>query len=187
MRNDVVNDFLQWDGEPINRKELEKDMNLREAFRISCFPCYRTMTNEMGLEQMQKQLAGINYGKMQVNEENLDIFWLEPPSAISQMEQIDFLQKLYKETLPFSKENMQLVKDFMLLEKKENYSLSGKTGWTIMENDYNVGWLVGYLERNGNVYFFANNIEATQPDRRTFIKARMAITKKVMNELKLLE
>jgi beta-lactamase class D len=47
-----------------------------------------------------------------------------------------------------------------------------------------VGWLVGYLERGGDVYFYATNVEIrTDADAA----ARMKITKAALRELGLIE
>ncbi len=47
-----------------------------------------------------------------------------------------------------------LVKDIMINEQTPNYVLRGKTGWA-----NNIGWYVGYLEQNNDVYFFATNLD----------------------------
>jgi beta-lactamase class D len=50
----------------------------------------------------------------------------------------------------------------------------------------NIGWFVGYAEKNGNVYFFATNIES--PERRRRISAaRIDITKSVLRELSVMD
>jgi beta-lactamase class D len=45
----------------------------------------------------------------------------------------------------------------MIVERTPSYTLRGKTGW-IDSLKPNIGWIVGYLEQNNNVYFFAANI-----------------------------
>jgi beta-lactamase class D len=46
-----------------------------------------------------------------------------------------------------------------------------------------IGWLVGYLERGAEVYFFATNIEiVTNADAA----ARLSITKAILRELGLI-
>jgi beta-lactamase class D len=48
---------------------------------------------------------------------------------------------------------MDLVKDIMVREQTPDYTLRAKTGW-LTSSKPQIGWFVGYLEQNKNVYFF---------------------------------
>lgn len=75
---------------------------------------------------------------------------------------------------------MEIVKDILINEKTNNYVLRGKTGW-----EREVGWYVGYLERDSNVpYFFAINMDITKTEDA---KARIAITKSILRDLGLMQ
>ena len=115
----------------------------------------------------------------------IDYFWLNATLKISQFEQINFLKKLYKEELGFSHKTMQLVKYIMLVENTPKYKLRAKLGWGIQRDNLNIGWYVGYLEKNNNVFFFATNIETADPEDN-FGNARIEITKSILKSLKLL-
>jgi len=52
-----------------------------------------------------------------------------------------------------------------------------------MQKTPNIGWLVGYLEQNNNVYFFATNI--TMPSANDAAK-RLEITRRSFKALALL-
>jgi beta-lactamase class D len=71
---------------------------------------------------------------------------------------VEFLKRLYEDDLPFSERSMKLVKEMLVLEKTDQYQLSGKTGSGQGDGLY-VGWFVGFLEEEKNVYFFATNIQ----------------------------
>ena len=67
--------------------------------------------------------------------------------------------KMYYNEFGFSQENIDTVKDSLVLSSGTDRILSGKTG-TGMVNGQNVnGWFVGYVEVSENVYFFAANIQ----------------------------
>jgi beta-lactamase class D len=119
---------------------------------------------------------------MEVNPETLDSFWLRGDSNITPMEQIDFLKRLYSNELEVSQRSMDIVKSMLVLEDREGYILRGKTGWAT-DGDYNVGWFVGWIEREGKPYFFATNVEATKPDEAKFIQSRTEITKAILKEM----
>ncbi len=73
----------------------------------------------------------------------------------------------------------------MVMEKTATYVLSAKTGFA-MRGEKLIGWLVGYLERGGEVWFFATNIG--QNDRSdVFGEARLDITRNIFTMLKLME
>jgi len=116
----------------------------------------------------------------------IDNFWLQGKSKISQMQQIDFLERLYFSKLPIAKRTENIMKDIMIIEKTESYTLSGKTGWG-MRNEIDNGWLVGYLETNNTVCFFATNVEMKNATMDKFPIIRLNSTKEAFRKLKLIK
>ena len=53
---------------------------------------------------------------------------------------------------------MQAMKAIMVNEVTPEYTLSGKTGWSI-RNGNNYGWFVGFIETKGTVYYLATLVE----------------------------
>ena len=181
----VKNDssVFKWNGEKRNMKIWEQDLIFKDAFQFSCVPCYQEVARTIGAVKMNQYLDTLNYGEMEVTETNIDLFWLEGNSKITQLQQIDFLKRLYLSQLPISERTEMIIKRMLLIEKKESYSLSGKTGWSI-RNGNNNGWFVGYLESNEQVFFFATNIvPEKQFDLTMFPKIRKEITHKAFQHL----
>jgi len=176
-----------WNGEKRFLSAWENDLTLREAFHLSCVPCYQEVARKIGTERMNLFLSDFSYGNMDVGEENIDLFWLRGESKISQLEQIEFLEKLYEGKLPVSQSTMQKVKELMLIEQTENYKLSGKTGWAIRGGN-NIGWFVGWLETGNNVYYIATNIHPSDNNVISdFSIARKKITMKSLREMGIIE
>lgn len=69
------------------------------------------------------------------------------------------LRNLYYNEFGFAPENIQAVKDALLLEHTADTALYGKTGTGQINGQNCTGWFVGYLVRNGSPYFFALNIQ----------------------------
>lgn len=181
----VKNDssVFKWNGEKRNMKIWEQDLIFKDAFQFSCVPCYQEIARTIGAVKMNQYLDTLNYGEMEVTETNIDLFWLEGNSKITQLQQIDFLKRLYLSQLPISERTEMIIKRMLLIEKKESYSLSGKTGWSI-RNGNNNGWFVGYLESNEQIFFFATNIvPEKQFDMTMFPKIRKEITHKAFQHL----
>jgi beta-lactamase class D len=107
---------------------------------------------------------------------------LQGPLQITPKAQIEFLQRLYRDELPFSQQTMAIVKDIMVREQTPAYTLRGKTGW-LDSTTPNIGWFVGYLEQNKNVYFFATTIDMHKPEDTS---ARIELTRLSLKDLGLL-
>ena len=159
----VENDstLFKWNGEERRLRIWERDMIFKEAFHYSCVPCYQEVARKIGVKRMNEYLDKLDYGKMEVDSTNIDMFWLEGESQINQYQQIEFLKRFYNSELPISQRTEAIMKKMMVIEEVENYKISGKTGWSI-RNGNNNGWFVGYLETNENTYFFGTNIEPNQ-------------------------
>jgi beta-lactamase class D OXA-209 len=174
---------FQWDGLPRWNHAWEKDLSLSEAFQVSCVPCYQELARNAGLENMRNYLKQFQYPGMQVDSLNLDKFWLEGPSAISQFEQIDFLYRFYHQQLPISKNTFSAMKDIFTLEKGDAYTLSAKTGMSVT-NALVIGWIVGYLETAEHTYFFATNLVSMDTENWSVMApVRLALTKDAFKEL----
>jgi beta-lactamase class D len=148
---------IKWDGEKRRLKEWERDLTLRDAFHVSCVPCYQVIARSIGVERMNDYLSRFEYGLMVVDSASIDRFWLEGDSKISQFEQIGFLLRFYNSGLPISKVTESTMKRLMVIEESDTLKLSGKTGWSI-RNGNNNGWFVGYAGKGEKVFFFATNI-----------------------------
>lgn len=175
--------MFYWDGTPRRMKSWEADLTLRQAFLRSCVPCYQQIARSIGHERMNQYLTQFGYGKMDVGPENIDLFWLEGESRISQQGQIDFLQKLYEKNLGVSDSSYVIMKKLMWLDETETESLYGKTGWSIRDG-FNNGWFVGYIEHEQKPYYFATNVvpgEAFNMD--DFAKIRLEVSKAALTLL----
>ena len=186
LETGVVNDdstLFPWDGEERAMAMWEQDLIFRDAFRLSCVPCYQDVARRIGEERMREYLKKLDYGTMDVTVDNIDQFWLEGNSRISQYQQIDFLRRFYRSELPIADRTEMIVKRMMIVDDATTYRLSGKTGWA-KRDGYDNGWFVGYLETKGNVYFFATNIEPQEAaDTDAFIKARAEVTRQAFQAL----
>lgn len=166
---------FRWDGAPRRQAKWEKDLTLKEAFQVSCVPCYQEVARKVGHDRMRNMLDKMKYPGMVFDSTTIDNFWLEGASEITQFEQIGFLERFYFSKMPISKRTETIMKDIMIIETAGNYVLSGKSGWTF-RGEMNVGWLVGYFESKGKVYFFATNIEKAEATMETFPQIRIGVT-----------
>ena len=185
----VENDstVFKWNGEKRRLKNWEQDLFFRDAFHFSCVPCYQEVARKIGVKNMTEYLNKLEYGSMKVDSTNIDVFWLEGESQISQFQQIDFLKRFYQSELPISERTEEIMKRMMIIEDNNNYTLRGKTGWSI-RNGNNNGWFVGYIETRNKIYFFASNVEPKdQFDMDMFQMIRKDLTFKAFEEMGIIE
>lgn len=187
LETKVISDeiaVLTWDGIQRQVPAWNRDLNMREAIKLSAVWFYQVLARRVGHEQMQKWVAQVGYGNQKIgSKENVDKFWLEGELRITPQEQIQFLRRLYKNDLPFSERSMSIVKDIMVMEQTPDYTIRGKTGWVGFVGNVTpqIGWYVGYLENGKNVYFFATNIDIRNKNDSA---ARMELTRRCLKELK---
>lgn len=81
---------------------------------------------------------------------------------------------------------MQTVKRVMLSNEYPDAEVHAKTGWTRIDG-LNIGWWVGYIEKQKNTYLFATRL-FQDCDRKDpgFGPGRKEITRAVLEELRFL-
>ncbi len=171
------NEVIKWDGVKREIPQWNQDHTMKTAIKVSAVWFYQELARRIGEKRMQNYINLTSYGNRDIGG-GIDKFWLQGDLRISPKEQIDFLVKLHNNKLPFSPRAIAIVKNIITMEKTEDYVLRGKTG---LESD--VGWYVGYLEHNGNTYFFATQLDIAEPKD---IKARIEITRNILKDMGLL-
>jgi len=150
------NTMMKWDGTVYRIKDWNRDHTLESAIEYSTVWYFRKLAKTVGMDNMQKYLNEMDYGNTDISG-GIDKFWLDSSLKITAYEQVEFLEKFYKKDLPFKEENLNMVKEMIVLENLECGTLSGKTG---TGNDG--GWFVGYCETPREVYLFSAYIKKKQ-------------------------
>ena len=175
-----------WDGIERVVPAWNRDLNMRAAFNLSAVWFYQVIARRVGHERMQQWVTEAGYGNQMIGSpEKIDTFWLDGDLRTTPEEQIQFLRRLHETALPFSESAIATVKDIMIVEKTPSYTIRAKPGWVgFGEPDQEqIGWYVGYVEQNDNVYFFATNIDIRDDDDH---KAREPLTRLSLETLGLL-
>ena len=106
---------------------------------------------------MQAYVDAFDYGNRQIGSV-IDQFWLRGPLEISAFEEARFTSRLALKQLPVKPRTWDLVHRMLLIEKQGDAVLYAKTG-VATEYQPEIGWWVGWVEREGKVYAFALNID----------------------------
>jgi beta-lactamase class D len=176
------NYVIHWDGTLHENSAWNQNHTLKTAFRNSVVWYYQELARRVGREKMQQSVEAVGYGNQDIAGK-IDSFWLEGALRISADEQLELLKRLYGGDLPFSQRTMKIVKEILILDNAAAYRLSGKTG-SGQQGTAFLGWFVGYLEDNDNVYFFATNIEGSSPEAKGVTAKE--ITEDILQSLDLL-
>jgi beta-lactamase class D len=171
-----IDEVFKWDGTNRSYEAWNRDLSLREAFRVSAVWVYQELARRTGRPIMEEWLHKCRYGN-QLTGKEIDSFWLDGDIAISAMEQIGFLNSLYFEKLPFTKKVQQDVKQIMLADSVPGKRLYAKTGWAV-RIEHQIGWYVGFVEDENNAWIFALNIDIKKQEDTNH---RIGITRKILN------
>ncbi|HNY03374.1 MAG TPA: penicillin-binding transpeptidase domain-containing protein [Bacteroidales bacterium] len=180
-----TNYVFRWNGEKQRLPQWEQDLRLKDAFQVSCVPCYQEVARKVGPERMKRYLEKIGYPGMDVQPGNIDLFWLEGDSRITPRQQVNFLRNLREERLALYPAVMKTVKSIMQQEDTRGYRLYGKTGWA-MRNGNNYGWFVGWAESGDHVIYLATQVQPKDgklPD--DFAMARKQIVEEALSLLQM--
>lgn len=180
------NTVIPWDSITRTEEAWNKDHTLASAIQYSVVPYFQEVARRVGPERMKEFVDDSDYGRMDISKETIDRFWLWGDSKITPWEQMNFLLHFYTNKLPFSQANIDLVKKLIILKQTDKWIFRGKTGMTIQDGK-NLGWLVGYLEENGNVWLYVCNMESATDNTQKFKESRRGITEKVFKSMGLME
>ncbi len=173
----VADEFqvFAWDGVARSFAGHNRDQDLRSAMRSSAIWVYQGFAAAIGEAGAQAYLGRAAYGNRDAATEGGD-YWVYGRLAISAREQVEFLERLYRNALPFAVEHQRLVKDLIIVEAGYHWILRAKTGW-----DGQIGWWVGWVEWPEGPVFFALNIDT--PNRLADLDKRQQIGRAVLRTI----
>jgi len=158
--------FWSWDGEERNFPGWNADQTWRSAFAASCVPAFQELARKIGAERMQSWLEKLDYGnKDQCGRP--DAFWLpragQKTIMITPREQARMICRMIGGQLPVKTESVEKLTEVMKLVETDRGTLYGKTGSGLRggedgpksDVDFDMGWLVGFVESDGRKYAYA--------------------------------
>lgn len=155
------NSFIAWNKEEYPFEAWNADQNLKSAMDSSVNWYFQKIDEQLGVSTINSYLEEIGYGNENISED-LSSYWMESSLKISPVEQVELLTKLYTNSLDFSLENINTVKNSIRISSSKNGNFSGKTGTGRVNGEDVNGWFIGYVKRNSHTYFFATNIQNDQ-------------------------
>lgn len=175
-------DVIKWDGTDYGRAAINKDLSLREAYDNSAYWFHREIARRAGPAVIKQWLDTIGYGNTDTTG-GYDRTWVAGNLRISPRQQIEFLEKVQREELPFSDRTYAITKDIMIRKDTLGYVLRAKTGWAVGDTS-EIGWYVGWVETpdGRGPFFFANRVMTNDTNSTTFASSRISITMEILKE-----
>lgn len=161
LEHDVISpeDSLRsWDGTVYDYDTWNRDQDLSSAMHGSVNWYFQQLDEQEETDELIAFCEEIEYGNCEVTDAN-SAYWFGSGLKVSALEQIELLRKLYNNSFGFDPDNIEAVKEAMLLSDYSGYRLYGKTGTGESGNVNVLGWFVGYIETADNIYFFAVNVQ----------------------------
>lgn len=161
-----MQDVFAWDGEVRFIDSWNQDQTFGQAFQRSAVWVYQIVTARIGAERLTAGFAAFGYGNGEIGgPDQIASYWLAAPLAISAAEQVVFLSRLARRTLPLSGRTYDLALPAMALAHGEGWVMYGKTGWAsaVAGERPDIGWFVGWVEQAAGAapgtYVFAFNMD----------------------------
>ncbi len=156
----------RWDGVIREFETWNRDHSLASAMRESAIWFYQDMARDVGETSMQGFIDRMKYGNQDISG-GIDLFWLDSSLEISAVEQVDFIEKLVQENLPFEEKHQKTVKRMMIQDEQDTYTLHGKTGTRL--SDFKLGWYIGFVETRKDTWVFAVNINGSGTEAKNIV------------------
>ncbi len=184
---------LAWDRQKAPREDWwpdswARDHRLRTALPNSVVWFYQELARRIGPERMATHVRRFGYGNMDLSG-GIDRFWLGGGLRISADEQVDFLRRVHRGELGLAPRTTAVLKEILVLEDVPAYRLSGKSGTGpdgSGGDGRQVGWHVGWVERGGQVWFYAMNLLHARVWEDWPPQRRLELVKEILRELAVL-
>jgi beta-lactamase class D len=178
--SDPDKDIFKWDGVVRSIDAWNKDHTMRSAIAASVVPVYQEIARRIGQERMQKYIDLFEYGNRDIGG-GIDQFWLTGNLRIDPVQQVDFVDRLRRGTLPVSKRSQDLVRDILPVTKVGDSTIRAKSGLLGAEiGKPSLGWMVGWAEKGSAQTVFALNLDVREPRH---IADRMKLTQACLSDI----
>ena len=142
----------------------------------------QVLTQTLGEAKFRQYVGKLGYGNRDLSG-GLTAAWLSSSLRISAVEQTTFVRRLIRRELPVSLSAIDWTMAIMPVAMSGGWRISGKTGTGFQrradgtsDSDRQVGWFVGWAQREGRTLVFARVIEdQRREDVRAGLRARDAL------------
>ena len=143
--------------------EWARDQDLRAAFRVSAIWYFREIATGVGREKMQALLDRFQYGNRDISGWS-DPFWLGSSLRVSPVEQVEFMDRLFRNDFGLKPSTVAAVESFMKQDAAAGRTLYYKTGACTDRDAGPEVWLAGFVDSPGGRTYFTMSAGAQNMD-----------------------
>ncbi len=159
-------------------EEWSRDQDLKSAFRVSAVWYFREIATRVGQEKMDSFLNRFQYGNKDTSGWK-DPFWIGSTLRVSPVEQVEFLDRFFRNEFGLSPKTVAALEDFMRQVEKDGRVLHYKTGACTDRDAGPEVWLVGFVQNGAQRTYFAMSAGSATFDnifskRVSFARERLA-------------
>ena len=190
IHNNVIKDetsTMNYNGTQYPNLEWNKNLTLKEAFQTSCIWYFRQVINAVGKNEIQNELNKLDYGNKDISEwegsninpyEELNGFWLNSSLKISPLQQVKVLEKIFDGQSIYSSQEIETVKEIMLIQNDETQKIYGKTG----SGSNGEAWFVGFIQTNDQRIYLATYLSDLSKSGEISGSTAKEISLKIIND-----
>lgn len=190
IHNNVIKDetsTMNYNGTQYPNLEWNKNLTLKEAFQTSCIWYFRQVVNAVGKNEIQNELNELDYGNKDISEwegsninpyEELNGFWLNSSLKLSPLQQAKVLEKIFDGQSIYSSQEIETVKEIMLIQNDETQKIYGKTG----SGSNGESWFVGFIQTNDQRIYLATYLSDLSKSGEISGSTAKEISLKIIND-----
>lgn len=165
--------LFKYDGHAVDFDAWKRDHTLATAMRYSVVWYFQEIAKRLGMDRERAYLGRFEYGNQDPSS-GLTTFWLGGSLAISPEEQVQFLRKMYDDSLPVSPRAREVVRAILVqpagkvvnAQGEQAFAapwpadvvVSAKTGAGSLSDGGTVRWVVGHVRRGSRAWLFVSNV-----------------------------
>ena len=139
-------EIVRWDGTRYpDNPDWQRDMTLREAMRSSSEPFFLALAKRIGHDRLADWVERAHYGNGRIGPDPARA-WHDGVLTVTALQQVDFVDRLRRESVPFSRRAIALTKAAMLDSERNGQRVYGKTGTYFPDDGSGHAWWVGWTE-----------------------------------------
>lgn len=188
LHNGITKDeisTMNYDGTQYPNPEWNENLTLQKAFQTSCIWYFYQIINNVGEQEVKKELSELEYGNCDVSAwegsninpyKELNGFWLGSSLKISPYEQVEVLSKIFEGKSFYDSQNVEILKKIMLIEDEQGKKVYGKTG----SGTNGEAWFIGFTEKGQQREYFAVYLEDSLQKERVSSSLAKEIALKII-------
>jgi beta-lactamase class D len=171
--------IIKWDGRVHDTPAGNRDLDLREAMKLSSNWYFQEVFRRLGEGRMRAFAEKLGFGAA-TGTPRAGTTWMDGGLTITPVEQAQFFARFAAGQLPVSARTQDVLRRILVIDERGPITLRGKTGTGWLDGGVTIAWLAGTVEQPTRRYAFAAFFRGAEADRARLAERRHAITRRLL-------